>query len=934
MNLHFPADADSDGARIPRNKVSVGVADHPEAARAGRTAVTQALHDAPDRAPDCALLFATSRHDPAELYAAVHAALPAPVPVYGGYAVGIISESTLGYDGFQVGIALIWLDGANLDVLIGRGLNDGEAAVGRDLVRRICEMDFVGRPSLLLLYDSVNRTGNRLRFNMATSLIGGGFDRLPQDVPLVGAGLVGDMQCRSTYQWTGAGVEAQTALLLAFSGNIEMEQVVLHGCRPASAYHEVTRVDDNVVLEIDHRPALKVIEELLGPDSGRSWRDYAFFVTLGVNKGDKYGPFDPDLYANRMCLSVDAERGGLVMFEPDLRAGDLVQLMLRNVDFSYIGEKIRAQLAKNAHRKPVFALYIDCAGRASAYSHLDEEEAIYVQAALKDVCPLLGFYSGVELARVGGAPQALDWTGVLTLFFERDIAAGPPVQIALLSPAAAASPAQPAAADAARPEVRHPALDYYERHLDRAAGDQVRFDARLSSMNHRLRQQEQGFRALANLRKTIDVRRSSHQIYRDALAHVLANMALGRAVVLEADEGGALHVVASGGYTEGDAAKLEKAAIVLPLAFDVNGVLIGNQRDKEATVEQLRRDLQLPCFVAVAIPRPRGRAVMVVGREREIKPFFPPFDGGDVANFQAIANFISSVVDNVQLYDEADRMAASFRRFVPEAFLKIINRTDFKDIALGDQVARHMSVLVTDIRSFTTLSERMTPDQVFAFVNEFLAEVGPVVRAHDGFVNKYIGDAVMALFDKASDGLNAAIALIRQIDAFNERRRLERKFPIQIGVAVNSGDLMLGAVGEAERLEGSVLADAVNLCFRLESMTKLYGAQILTTNETLNELPDGGNLIVRPIDLVTVKGRRNHVTIMEVLDGLPEERLARKLETRDLYVSGFQSFEFGGYEEAARIFRDVARLDPDDRAARAMMLKAKKLSEGDSYVEP
>ena len=150
---------------------------------------------------------------------------------------------------------------------------------------------------------------------------------------------------------------------------------------------------------------------------------------------------------------------------------------------------------------------------------------------------------------------------------------------------------------------------------------------------------------------------------------------------------------------------------------------------------------------------------------------------------------------------------------------------------------------------------------------------------------------------------------------------------------MNSGDLMLGAIGEAERLEGSVLADAVNLCFRLEGLTKTYGAQILTTDDTLSELPEGMGFITRPIDLVTVKGRRNHVTIVEILDGLSEARLGKRLATRDLYGAGFQNFEFGAYEEAARTFGEVAKLDPEDRAARAMMLKARKLAEGASYLE-
>ena len=918
-----------------RSKVTVGVADHPQAVRVARLAVEQAQLGAPPGPPDCALLFSTSRHDPAELLAALRAALPGDIPVYGGFAVGIIAAGMLAYDGFQVGIALMWLNGATLDVLVGRGLNGREAEVGNALVEQLCARTFRGNPSLLLLYDSVNRTGNRFRMNMATSLLEGSFSRLPEHVPLVGAGLVGDMQCRATQQWTGHSVETQTALLLAFSGGIEIDQVVLHGCRPASAYHEITRTDANVVLEIDHRPALEVVEELLGPESGRSWRDYAFFVTLGVNKGARYGAFDPEAYANRMCMSVDAERGGLVMFEPDLREGDLVQLMLRDVDFSYIGEKIRAHLQKNAPLRPIFALYIDCAGRASGYSHLDEEEASYVQAALDGICPLLGFYSGVEVARIEGRPQALDWTGVLSLFYQRD-AATEPVSLRLSAAAAAPGQQNPRQQNGAAPDAAElrAQLEYYRRHLDLAAGQQVRFDAHMSAMRHRMRQKEEGFRVLASLRRAMHVQRKRHDIYRDALGLVLASMGLDRGVVIEANaDGSDCRVVASAGYAEGETADMTGPSIHLPMELDAAGYLIANKPDRADALERLRKSLRLPFFLAVPIARPRHRVALIVGRDREMKPFFAPFDDGDVTNFQAIASFLSSAIDNIQLYNESEKMAASFRRFVPEAFLDIIDRADLKNIELGDQVARPMTVLVTDIRSFSTLSERMTPDQVFGFVNEFLAEVGPVVRAHAGFVNKYIGDAVMALFETAGNGLDAAIALIAQINSLNERRRQARHFSIQIGVAVNSGDMMLGIIGEAARLEGAVLADAVNLCFRLESLTKVYGAQILTTDATLEALPDGGKYIVRPVDLVTVKGRRNHVTILEILDALPPERLAAKLSTRDLYSTGFQSFEFGAYEEATRTFREVARLDPDDRAARAMMAKARKLAEGETAME-
>ena len=435
---------------------------------------------------------------------------------------------------------------------------------------------------------------------------------------------------------------------------------------------------------------------------------------------------------------------------------------------------------------------------------------------------------------------------------------------------------------------------------------------------------------LVNLKRTIDVPHGPAQIYQDALAMIGSSMAIDRALVLQIHASGEYRVAASFGYAQNEKARIAKLTHLFPQSFFADGYLVANKSDKSEALQQLRDSLFLPFFVAVPIVRSQLSGILVLGRDRQMEPFYPPFDRGDVTNYEAIASFLASIVDNVEFYNDAQKMAASFRRFVPEAFLKILNRSDFKGIELGDQVARNMAVLVCDIRSFTTLSERMKPQQVFGFINEFLAEVGPIVRQHAGFVNKYFGDGIMALFESPNNALHSAVALIRQINSFNDRRRKQGKFSIQIGVGVNAGDLMLGTIGEAERLEGTVLADAVNLCFRLESLTKIYGAQILTTDSTLNAAPDCDKFTVRPIDLVVVKGKRNHVTLMEILDGNSDERLEKKLQTRDQYQAAFQSFEFGAYDDAEQRFRTIAKIDPEDRAARVMMAKARQLAEGDA----
>src|SRR5262249_44825148 len=148
---------------------------------------------------------------------------------------------------------------------------------------------------------------------------------------------------------------------------VRLDTTTMHGCKPASAYHVITKVDGPVVLEIDDKPAVDAIAELLGPECDKSWEDYPLFVTLGLNKGDRFGPFREEDYANRLVMAIDQERRGLVMFENDLKAGCEVQLMQRSIDFDYIGRRTEELLARIAGRTPILALYIDCAGRASAY---------------------------------------------------------------------------------------------------------------------------------------------------------------------------------------------------------------------------------------------------------------------------------------------------------------------------------------------------------------------------------------------------------------------------------------------------------------------------------------------------------------------------------------------------------------------------------------
>jgi class 3 adenylate cyclase len=257
----------------------------------------------------------------------------------------------------------------------------------------------------------------------------------------------------------------------------------------------------------------------------------------------------------------------------------------------------------------------------------------------------------------------------------------------------------------------------------------------------------------------------------------------------------------------------------------------------------------------------------------------------------------------------------SIERFVPHAFLAIMGKPSIVEVELGDNKRQNMTVLFSDIRSFTTLSEKMTPDENFAFINTYLAHMGPVIRTHNGFIDKYIGDAIMALFEDADDALRAGLAMHEALEGFNEERRASGLEPIAIGIGINTGSLMLGTIGEKHRMDGTVISDAVNLASRIESLTKEYHVGLLISQYTYEQLADSKAYDIRPIDVVVVKGKTRPVTIFEVFQTNPPALRAAKCLTRDLLQSGVDALAQHDQAAARRCFQQCLALAPGDAAA-------------------
>ena len=267
----------------------------------------------------------------------------------------------------------------------------------------------------------------------------------------------------------------------------------------------------------------------------------------------------------------------------------------------------------------------------------------------------------------------------------------------------------------------------------------------------------------------------------------------------------------------------------------------------------------------------------------------------------------------MQTHLEMLRINEAVSRFVPLDFIHQLGKQSITEVELGDQVEKEMAIAFSDIRDFTALAETMTPKESFDFINAYLAKMGPLIRSHSGFIDKYIGDAIMALFpESAADALDAAIEMQRALRAFNKDRSGE---PVRVGIGIHSGICRLGIVGESERTEGTVVADSVNACSRVEGLTKVYGAEILMTDRILARLPDRERYSYRLLDRVLVMGKLDGLSVFEVLDGKVDAVAALKIATRSAFEEGIGLYHTGAFAEAASRFRAVLDENTADPAA-------------------
>ncbi|OQW95443.1 MAG: hypothetical protein BWK79_02470 [Beggiatoa sp. IS2] len=295
-----------------------------------------------------------------------------------------------------------------------------------------------------------------------------------------------------------------------------------------------------------------------------------------------------------------------------------------------------------------------------------------------------------------------------------------------------------------------------------------------------------------------------------------------------------------------------------------------------------------------------------------------------ITAFQDITERKKAELERIRFTEELEKLNKAYERFVPSQFLSLLGKTSVIEVQLGDQVEKEMSILFVDIRGFTAISETMTPQENFNFINAYLEKMEPIIGEHHGFIDKYIGDAIMALFPEEADhAVQAAISILETLNEYNNSRVQKGRSPLKVGIGVHTGMLMLGTVGGKNRMDGTVISDAVNVASRVEGLTKMYGTPLLITEQTYQKLEQVTQYKIRVIDRVQVKGKSQLVTVYEVFDADSVEIIQLKTVTLDDFNQGFTLYHQQGDNDHWRhFFEKVLQVNQQDESAKIYLKRS------------
>lgn len=296
------------------------------------------------------------------------------------------------------------------------------------------------------------------------------------------------------------------------------------------------------------------------------------------------------------------------------------------------------------------------------------------------------------------------------------------------------------------------------------------------------------------------------------------------------------------------------------------------------------------------------------GRVRE-----ESFEVGSSKQFKTIESALEKINYN---YKEKENIAKQtdleVEKFIPKEFLKFLGKTSITELELGNQVQKNATTFYCDISNLDKQNMTLTLEENFNFINSYLNVISPIIRKFDGFIDKYLGDGILAVFSRPENAMECSTAVCRAIEIKNHS---QRRLPnINVRISIHTGEIILGVVGEQQRKSPTIVSDVVNLATKMEEINLLMGTKIVFSRQTLNELPAKYQFAYRNIGSLTLEnGERT--SLYENLEVYPRRKREKLIRLKRNFEDGVRFFNEGAYLKAKSYFRDVLKYVSDDKAS-------------------
>jgi len=302
---------------------------------------------------------------------------------------------------------------------------------------------------------------------------------------------------------------------------------------------------------------------------------------------------------------------------------------------------------------------------------------------------------------------------------------------------------------------------------------------------------------------------------------------------------------------------------------------------------------------------------------------------GKSKQFQSVEHSINKINYNYKEKDNKLRQTdLEAQKFIPRQFLKFLGKSSIAELELGNQVKKTATTLYCNLNSATEISRSLSLEENFNFINSYLNVVSPVIRRYDGFVDKYMGEGILAVFPRPQNAIDCAHAIVRTIEMKNKTHR--DLPPVDAKISVHTGDVIFGIVGEEERKSPTIVSDVVELATKLEDINKFLHTKIIFTQSVLNEVPSKYRFNYRYLGSLSLD-ENNSLPLFESMEIYPRDRREKLIHLKSKFELAVRKYNDGRYSESAREFEELLRLVPEDKPSYIYYNKALEKANKEDY---